>query len=179
MMGVFHIGYKLRVFMLPFSNRVISLAVFVACAALLATAYYFEYYMYMDPCPLCIMQRIAVLLVGIAGLLGFLLGGNRIARLSNAIFMILSAIFGMAVAGRHVWIQSLPADQVPTCGPSLEYMVDTLPLSEVLAVMLRGNGNCADAHWAFLGLSMPQWVLVWFVGFALVGTYLAITSKKQ
>lgn len=165
--------------MFPISNRMISLGVFIACVALLATAYVFEYMFYMDPCPLCIMQRIAVLLVGIAGLLGFLLARNQIARMASGIFMVLSALLGVGVAGRHVWIQSLPADQVPTCGPSLEYMVDTLPWAEVLTVMLRGNGNCADSHWAFLGLSMPQWVLVWFVGFAVVGVYLVIKKGKK
>ncbi len=165
--------------MLPFSNRIIYLAVFLACTGLLAAAYYFEYVLYMDPCPLCIMQRIAVFMVGIAGLLGFLLGHNQVARIATAVLMSLGALLGIGVAARHVWIQSLPADQVPTCGPSLEYMVDTLPWAEVLTVMLRGNGNCADAHWSLLGLSMPQWVLVWFVGFTVVGIYLAVTSKKR
>jgi disulfide bond formation protein DsbB len=113
------------------------------------------------------------------GLLGFLLGRNQVARLAGAVVMCLGAILGLGVAGRHVWIQSLPADQVPTCGPSLEYMVDTLPWADVLTIMLRGNGNCADAHWLFLGLTMPQWVLVWFVGFILVGMYLAFNHKKQ
>ena len=164
--------------MLPISNRMIYLLVFIACAGLLASAYYFEYVLYMDPCPLCIMQRIAVLLIGLAGLAGFLLAHNLIARVASAVFMLLSAALGLGVAGRHVWIQSLPADQVPTCGPSLEYMVDTLPWAEVLTVMLRGNGNCADSHWSFIGLSMPQWVLVWFVGFAIVAIYLAVTAKK-
>ncbi|MGK0446056.1 MAG: disulfide bond formation protein DsbB [Bermanella sp.] len=165
--------------MLPFSNRIIYLAVFLACTGLLAAAYYFEYALYMDPCPLCIMQRIAVFTVGIAGLLGLLLGHNQVARIATAVIMSLGALLGIGVAARHVWIQSLPADQVPTCGPSLEYMVDTLPWAEVLTVMLRGNGNCADAHWSLFGLSMPQWVLVWFVGFTVVGIYLAVTSKKR
>lgn len=165
--------------MFPLSNRFIGLGVFVACAALLASAYYFEYVLYMDPCPLCIMQRIGVLLVGIAGLLGFLFARNQMASLASHVFMILSAILGLGVAGRHVWIQSLPADQVPTCGPSLEYMVETLPWAEVLSVMLRGNGNCADSYWSFLGLSMPQWVLVWFVGFLVVGIYLLITERNS
>lgn len=165
--------------MLPISNRIISLSVFLSCVALLASAYVFEYVYYMDPCPLCIMQRIAVLLVGLAGFTGFLLASNTVARTVTSGFMLLASVLGLAVAGRHVWIQSLPADQVPTCGPSLEYMVDTLPWAEVLSVMLRGNGNCADSHWSFIGLSMPQWVLVWFVGFAIVGIYLLLTAKKQ
>jgi disulfide bond formation protein DsbB len=79
-----------------------------------------------------------------------------------------------------MWIQSLPADQVPTCGPSLEYMVDTLPWAEVLTVMLRGNGNCAETQWSFIGLSMPAWVLVWFVGFMLISiTLFFMASKKR
>lgn len=164
--------------MLPISNRMINLAIFLSCAALLATAYYFEYVLYMDPCPLCMMQRIAVLLVGLTGLAGCLLGGNLIARIISAVLMVLSGVLGIFVAGRHAWIQSLPADQVPTCGPSLEYMVGTLPWAEVLTVMLRGNGNCADSHWSFIGLSMPQWMLVWFVGFVLAGLYLLLTAKK-
>lgn len=164
--------------MLPISNRVISLLIFIACAGLLGTAYYFEYVLYMDPCPLCIMQRIAVLIVGLAGLLGFLLAHNQVARVVSPVLMGIGALLGISVAGRHAWIQSLPADQVPTCGPSLEYMVDTLPWAEVLTVMLRGNGNCADSHWSFIGLSMPQWMLVWFIGFIVAAMYLLITRKK-
>jgi len=164
--------------MLPISNKTLSLLVFLSCAALLATAYYFEYVLYMDPCPLCIMQRIAVLLVGLAGLAGFLFARNQIARMVSSGFMLLSALLGIGVAGRHVWIQGLPADEVPTCGPSLEYMVDTLPWAEVLTVMLRGNGNCADLQWSFIGLSMPQWMIVWFIGFAITAVYMIISAKK-
>ena len=72
----------------------------------------------------------------------------------------------------------MPADQVPTCGPSLEYMVETLPLFEVLSVLLKGNGNCADAQWSFIGLSMPEWVLLWFVGFAVVSVVMLVLARK-
>ncbi|MEY8262985.1 MAG: disulfide bond formation protein B, partial [Bermanella sp.] len=89
------------------------------------------------------------------------------------------ALLGVFVAGRHVWIQSLPADQVPTCGPSLEYMVETLPWAEVLSVMLRGNGNCADAQWSLLGLSMPMWVLLCFAGFLLLAGYTFLNADKK
>ena len=162
------------------STRQLFLLMFVACSGLLAAAYYFEYVMYLDPCPLCIMQRIAVLLLGLIGLSGSIFGIDALRERIHAGLLFLASCFGMAVAGRHVWIQNLPADQVPTCGPSLEYMVDTLPWEEVLTVMLRGNGNCADAQWSFIGLSMPQWVLVWFVGFAVVSVIVfAMSGKKQ
>ncbi len=165
--------------MVKISIQKMFLAVFVACASLLAAAYYFEYVLFLDPCPLCIMQRIAVLMIGLVGLSGFLLARSSLSQKVHSVFMSLSALFGIAVAGRHVWIQSLPADQIPTCGPSLEYMVDTLPWAEVLTVMLRGNGNCADAQWAFLGLSMPLWVLLWFAGFVILAAGLFYKAHKS
>ncbi len=161
------------------SNQHLFLMVFLSCAALLASAYYFEYVLYLDPCPLCIMQRIGVLMVGLVGLSGFILAKSEAAQKVHAVLMSLSAIFGIFVAGRHVWIQSLPADQIPTCGPSLEYMVETLPWAEVLSVMLRGNGNCADAQWSFIGLSMPIWVLLWFAGFTVLAGYMYWQAQKK
>lgn len=156
--------------MLPLSFRQVYSLGFIACAALLGAAYYFEYYLYLDPCPLCIMQRIAVAALALVFLCGALHAPTRL--LGQRLYTgagILASCFGAAIAGRHVWIQSLPPDQVPTCGPSLEYMVDALPLADLIAVMLRGNGNCAEAVWSFAGMSMPQWTLIWFVVFALSG----------
>lgn len=158
------------------SNRQIFILIAVSCVGLLASAYYFEYAMFLDPCPLCMMQRIAVLLVGLAAIIGIVFTEPTIQFIGSLVTA-LFALFGIGVAGRHVWIQNLPADQVPTCGPSLEYMVDTLPWAEVLAVMLRGNGNCADLQWSFLGLSMPMWVLVWFVGYFAVAGFMAWRIK--
>ena len=165
--------------MIKVTNQNIFLGVFLICASLLGAAYYFEYVLFLDPCPLCIMQRIAVLMIGLVGLSAFILAKTEFSQKLHASLMGLSAVFGIGVAGRHVWIQSLPADQIPTCGPSLEYMVDTLPWAEVLTVMLRGNGNCADAQWAFMGLSMPLWVLLWFVGFVLVAGVLFLRAKQR
>lgn len=161
------------------TTRQLFLLMFLACAGLLGAAYYFEYVMFLDPCPLCMMQRIAVLILGLIALSGSIFGVDVLKERIHTGLLFLASCFGMAVAGRHVWIQSLPADQVPTCGPSLEYMVETLPWAEVLSVMLQGNGNCADAQWSFIGLSMPQWVLVWFVGFAAVSVFLFITASKN
>lgn len=165
--------------MIKVTNQNIFLAVFLICASLLGAAYYFEYVLFLDPCPLCIMQRIAVLLVGLVGLSAFFMAKTNVSQKIHSSLMGLSALFGIGVAGRHVWIQSLPADQIPTCGPSLEYMVDTLPWAEVLTVMLRGNGNCADAQWAFMGLSMPLWVLLWFVGFVALAGVLFWRAKQE
>ena len=159
--------------MFGLSFRQIYMLGFLMCAGLLGAAYYFEYAMYLDPCPLCIMQRIAVFALAVVFFLGVV--HNPASVLIQRIytgFGVAAAAFGSAIAGRHVWIQNLPADEVPTCGPSLDYMVDALPLAELISVMLRGNGNCAEAVWSFAGLSMPQWTLVWFVAFAVGGVYL-------
>ena len=161
------------------SNRQFFALVFLSCVGLLASAYYFEYVMFLDPCPLCMMQRIGVLLVGLVALSGAIFYRKKVSQLIHSGLMLAPSLFGLSVAGRHVWIQSLPPDQVPTCGPSLEYMVETLPWSEVLTIMLRGNGNCADLQWSFLGLSMPQWVAVWFVGYAVLAGFLLWRSWKK
>ncbi len=158
-----------------FSTRQVYGLGFLACFGLLAAAYYFEYFLYLDPCPLCIMQRIAVLLLGMVFLIGFLHNPQGKGKVVYGGLGTLAGLFGVALAGRHVWIQSLPADEVPTCGPSLSYMLDTLPILDTISVMLQGNGNCAEAVWSFVGLTMPQWTLVWFVGFA--GLCLAMTLK--
>lgn len=149
----------------------------LSCAGLLGAAYYFEYFQYLDPCPLCIMQRIGVLLVGLGFAAAAIHRPGRTGQMAYALFGIFAGVFGAAIAGRHVWIQSLPADQVPTCGPSLEYMFDALPWSDLISVLLRGNGNCAEQSWMFLGISMPQWVMLWFVGYILLAGFIFWRAK--
>lgn len=167
-----------RLVMAGFTVRHLFLLMFLACVGLLSAAYYFEYVMFLDPCPLCIMQRIGVLFLALIALSGFLQSPSVVKQKIHSVLLFMAAIFGVSVAGRHVWIQYLPADQVPTCGPSLEYMVETLPLADVLSIMLKGNGNCADLQWSFIGLSMPEWVLAWFVGFAVVSVILFVRANK-
>lgn len=149
----------------------------LSCFGLLGAAYYFEYMLYLDPCPLCIMQRIGVLLVGLGFTAAALHRPGRTGQMAYAVYGMLAGIFGAAIAGRHVWIQSLPADQVPTCGPSLEYMFDALPWTDLISVLLRGNGNCAEQSWMFLGISMPQWVMLWFAGYTVLAGFIFWRAK--
>src|SRR5690606_23123497 len=95
-------------------------------------------------------------------LLGLLAGGRRAGRWMSVGVALLGAGAGVSIAGRHIWLQSLPADQVPACGPGLEYMLNAFPLQDVLAKVFRGSGECAKIDWSFLGLSMPGWTLVWY-----------------
>ncbi|MEQ8516490.1 MAG: disulfide bond formation protein B [Chromatocurvus sp.] len=125
----------------------------------------------LAPCPLCITQRVFVMLVGLFALAAFIHNPSGIGRRSYAALCTLAAAGGAAVAGRHVWLQSLPEDQAPACGPSLEYMLDTLPLSETFALVMMGDGNCADTQWTFLGLSIPQQTLALFVVLIMLGAW--------
>lgn len=152
------------------------LAGFLSCAALLAAAYYFEYALYLEPCPLCMVQRLATLAIGLGFLAAFIARqrGDRPASWAlriALIFTLLSAIGGVWVADHHVWLQNLPPEDVPACGPGFDYLIETLPLSELIGVMLRGNGNCADVSWSFVGLSMPEWTRLWFLGYALAAAF--------
>lgn len=141
---------------------------FVLCIGLIGAAYYFEYSLYLEPCPLCIVQRIATLGIGLGCLAAFFVRSTRWPLRLALIFTLASAIFGTWVADHHVWIQGLPADEVPECSPGLEYMIETLPTSELITTVLRGSGSCADVSWQFVGLSMPAWTRIIFIGFVLV-----------
>ncbi|MBT8136385.1 MAG: disulfide bond formation protein B [Gammaproteobacteria bacterium] len=155
--------------MLPLSARQVNLGGALTCAGLMACALYFQHVVGLDPCPLCVFQRIAVIALGIVFLVAFIHRSAGWGRYIYAVLFFLAGGFGAAVAARHVWIQNLPPDQVPACGPSLDYMLDTFPLADVLKKVFVGSGECAEVVWQFLGLSMPAWVLVWCVALGLAG----------
>jgi disulfide bond formation protein DsbB len=137
------------------------MAMALAAAGLLAAAFFLEHQMGLVPCPLCMMQRIWVGVVGIVALIAAVWGGGY--RLAAA-GVILGAVIGSGFSLRQLWLQSLPPDQVPACGPDLYYMVEVFPLSDVLRAMTVGTGDCAEVH-PVLGLSIPAWVLMAFIAF--------------
>lgn len=141
------------------------------CAALIAAALYFQHVEGMEPCPLCIFQRIGVMVVGAVFILAALINPTGIWSRLFGLLWLTSASLGGAVSTRHVWLQSLPEDQVPACGPGLDYMMEVFPLMETLDMVFRGSGECAEVSWRFLGLSMPGWMLIIFAAFALYGLW--------
>ena len=144
--------------------RLTNLIVFLGCCGLILTALYMEYVMGLPPCALCITQRIFVIAVGLLALVAYLLNPADIGRRVLAGLGVVTAGLGAGFAGRHVWLQGLPPDQQPACGPDLEYILETFPLREALEVLLAGDGNCAEVSWIFLGITLPGWTLVAFVG---------------
>ena len=142
-------------------RRLANLAGCAIVAGLIGYALFAQYVLGLDACPLCIFQRVAF----IGGGAVFLVAGlhaPRKARLYGLAALIPNVVGG-SIAARHVYIQNLPADQVPACGPGLSYLLDAFPLMDAVRLVLTGSGECADVVWSFVGLSMPAWALVWFV----------------
>ncbi len=144
----------------------------LACAGLWGYALYVQHVLFIDPCPLCILQRVAFLAIGGISLLGLLHGPRSSAgRAAYGLLATLAAVVGGVIAGQHVRLQNLPPDQVPACGPGLNYMLDSFPLLDALAMAFRGSGECAEIDWTFAGLSMPGWTLICFVLMAAAALY--------
>jgi len=141
-------------------RRPLNFLGFVACAGMMGFALYAEHILHLSPCPLCVFQRVAVITLGLIFLLAALHNPSSWGRKIYAVLVFLAAGAGVGVASRHVWIQNLPADQVPSCGPGLEYILDAFPLADALRMVFTGSGECADIVWQFMGLSMPAWVVI-------------------
>lgn len=138
--------------------RRLNLLLALACFALVAIAVALEAMAGMEPCPLCVFQRLAFLGMGAALLVGVFLPGRLTAALTA-----LAALAGIGLAWRHLWLQSLPPDQVPACGPGLDYLLGVFPLTEVINMVLSGSGECAEVDYV-LGVSIPVWTLFAYVG---------------
>jgi disulfide bond formation protein DsbB len=154
------------------SDRLLYAAPALACAALLGCGYYLQYFQQQDPCPLCLVQRgfyYGILLVFAAAALHSPLGTGKAVYCAAACVL---ALGGGAVAARQVWLQHLPADQVPACGPDLFFMIENFPLARLLEKLFMGSGQCAEVNWRFLGLSIAEWSLAWFAALALYALWL-------
>lgn len=155
--------------------RLVFFLIVAAIAAMFGVALYTQYVQGLQPCPLCMTQRGFYILTGLFALIGGLHGRRRGVYGS---LVALAALGGAAIAARQVWLQHLPKDQVPACGPSLEYMFQTLPMGEVLVKMFKGDGNCAVVDWTLLGLSMAEWSLLCFLGLAAAGIWQALRKTR-
>jgi protein dithiol:quinone oxidoreductase len=133
---------------------------FLACICLLAYAYYAQFFLHLEPCPLCIFQRVGVFVLGVVFLIAAAHDPRPSRRRLYALLQALAALATIGVALRHLYIQSLPPDSVPACGASLDFMLKVFSLSEVLVKVLTGSGECAKVTWTFLGLAMPAWVMI-------------------
>ena len=150
-------------------QRMLLASGFALCVALMAAALWLQHVEGLEPCPLCVLQRGAVIVLGVVMLAGAVHDPGATGRRVYGVMITMAAAAGAAVAGRHVWLQSLPPGEAPECGPGLEYMLGAFPLTQVIEMVLRGSGECAEVLWTFLSLSIPEWTLLVFVAFALFG----------
>jgi disulfide bond formation protein DsbB len=150
-----------------------------SCAALLAYGYYVQYVDFLEPCPLCIFQRIVFMWVAAVALLAFIHNPGPAGRWAYTSLITIGGLTGIAIATRHLWLQSLPPDQVPECGMGLNYMLESMPFTEVLTTVFRGSGECATVDWTFLGLSMPGWTLIWYIGLTAVTIFVTLRANAR
>lgn len=158
------------------SNRWLYLAGTLVIAVVFSVALYLQYVLHQEPCPLCMIQRAIftgmLILFAMAMLHNPKRGGAKI----YAGLLSLLAIGGVGTAGRHIWLQNLPKDQVPACGPGLDYMLENFPMAEVWQELMHGSGECASKGWTFLGLGIPEWSLLLYV---LMGAWAVMIACRK
>ena len=153
-------------------NRTINLLMATACAGLIGIAvFYFQNHLGLEPCYLCITQRVFIIAVGVLFLIAGLHNPGARGKKIYAILVAATASAGAFFSIKQLWLQSLPEDKVPACGPPADYLFEAFSVSEAISMLLRGDGNCAEVQWQLLGLSMPAWVLVSFISLGAVAIF--------
>lgn len=163
--------------MIP-SIRQTNLLLFLGGVFTILCGVYMEHVMKLEPCPLCITQRAFFDLCGLLGLIATIHNPRGRGVWIYASLGLLSALGGGYFAQHQVWLQSLPEDQVPACGPGLAYMFEVFPFMEAMKLLLQGDGTCAHVD-KVLGLSLPKWSLIAFAGFALINVWQLIRGLKN
>lgn len=161
------------------NSRLVNFLTFLYVSSLIIFALYLQYFQGLQPCPLCMLQRVVFIAVGIIALLATL---HNPSKVGIRIYSIINTIFcciGLGLAGRHIWLESLPPDQAPACGPSLEIMLEYLPLTDVITKAIIGTGDCAKIDWTMFGLSIADWSFAGFSFLLLVSLYLLVKPVKQ
>ena len=153
------------------NRRLLNLAGFLACAGMMGFALYAQYFLLLDPCPLCVFQRIATILLGIVFLLAAVHNPGRVGARVYTFLVMLTAGGGVGVASWHVYLQNLPSDKVPSCGPGFEYIMENFALFDALGLIFQGSGECAEVVWRLFGLSMPTWVIIGLGGLGIFGIW--------
>ncbi len=150
------------------SSQRLFLMGFLFCLSMAGIAAYFQMVDNLEPCPLCILQRAFTLLVGLVLLIAVIHNPKQIGiRIYGALSGLL-ALLGASISARHIWLQNLPEDQVPSCGPGLNFMLDHFPLGDTINMVLRGSGECAEVLWTWMGVSIPGWTLLAFLLLAIL-----------
>jgi protein dithiol:quinone oxidoreductase len=152
---------------------------FLVCAALYAYAIHVQFDLGIEPCPLCIFQRIAFIAMGIFFLVGAIHDPHARGRRVYAMLVLMGAFAGVGVAARHLWVQHQPPDPMVGCAPGWNYMIANFPISKTLQMAFTGSADCAEVSWTLLGLSMPFWTLVCFVLLGAGAIWAGFRQRRQ
>lgn len=145
------------------TSRAYFLLLLLACIGLLGFGLYLEHGVGLEPCPLCILQRLAYVLIALVALIAVIHGPRQFAgKIYHGVISVI-ALAGAAIAGRQIWLQHLPPDEVPECGPGLEYMLEVFPLREAIGMVFTGSGECAEVQWRFMSMSIAEWSMICFL----------------
>jgi disulfide bond formation protein DsbB len=159
--------------------RQTNILIFLGCVGLILTALVMQYQFELKPCPLCITQRVFVIVTGLLALIAALHNPAVFGRRIYALVGIIASGIGGGVSLRHMWLQSLPEDLVPACGPGLSYMFENFPLSQAINLLLQGDGNCADTVFSLFGLSIPGWTAVAYMGLILFNLWQLVRRESR
>jgi len=160
------------------THRLVYGLCFLVCLGLFCIALYFQFVEGLEPCPLCVLQRIFVILLGLVMLMAFLHNPVHWGQKVYGILIGLVALGGASVSTRQVYLQLFPSEHITTCGAGLTYMISTLPLDETMRLVFQGSGECDRVQWSFLGLSMAGWLLLFFIGFAIIAFWQAFRKVR-
>ena len=160
-----------------YNSRKFFIVIFTICIGLLIFGLYLEHVQGLEACPLCIFQRIAYTAIIFIALIGAIHNPRNLLQNIYKLLMVISAITGAAIAGRQIWLQHLPPELVPECGPGLDYMFNVFPFGEALKMIFTGSGECAEVKWRFIGLSIAEWSLIMFIGI-FIATILSIYTSR-
>ncbi len=159
--------------------RAAFIAIAAVCAALLAYGiYYLQEELGLEPCPMCILQRYALIAVGVTALVAGIHGPRAWGVRIYGALIVLFSIAGGGVAIRHSYLQHFPP-KFESCGSDLDFLLGNFPLTQALPKIFAGTGSCSKVDWKFLGLSIPEWTLVWFVIFAAVAIWAALAQRRR
>ena len=161
------------------TRRSLNLFGFLCCAGLIGYALYATRVLKVEPCPLCIFQRVGVIALGVIFLMAWLHAPNRWGARAYGVLLGVAAVLTMAIAARHLWIQHLPEGAVPACGAGLDYLLKEFPMSSVIRKVLAGSGECHQVNWTFLSWSMPAWVLLAVAALGALGLYTNIGNRRR
>jgi protein dithiol:quinone oxidoreductase len=161
------------------ANRIVFALVAAACIGMVLTAiFYFQQELGLEPCPMCILSRYTFILIAAVSLVAAIHGPRGLALKVYGVVVALLGFTGLGISLRHSYLQHFPP-KVESCGADLEFLMNTLPLAQALPKMFAGTGSCSKVDWRFIGLSIPEWAGVWFLGFAIVVLWLAFRKPKN